>query len=90
MISKNNLEQKFKILTEKDIKADAKHSFYFELNRTLSRLDSDNLPRFITVKPRVESLLQEVQEELKQQGIVSLIVLDPDDSSFRLHILLRD
>lgn len=88
MINEKNLS--LIVRENTNILKDAKHSLYYEINRTMSRLDPNNLPRSILVKPKYTFLALEVQRELLEQNVVSIIVDDPADDGIRLRIFLKD
>ena len=87
MISAKNLPL-FKV--EKDpIKiADAKHQFYFNLNRMLERRDPS--AKFIAIGFRLESVLHLVHKELQEAGYNCVLFVDPIDDLLKIRLLLKD
>lgn len=87
MISNKNLPR---FVVEKDpVKiADAKHQFYFNLNRMLERLENNT--KVISIGFRLESVLYLVQKELEEAGYCCTLFVDTMDNQLKLRLLIKD
>lgn len=76
-------------LVENPLKiVEAKHAFYFELNRSLSRLDKQ--AKVLYIGFRIESVLHEACRELNEEGLHTTLEYDHEAQEMKLRILLKD